>query len=121
MSDYSFYLATLAFVASRSDRSDARVAAIMAALDDAAGGITPQGRFPVAAGQLEITARAFAGVAALLQKQILPETIALGHAGAEQQVRWSVDASMAVVNTLLAAAAQGDGNIMITLPPPPAD
>lgn len=121
MSDYGFYVAILRFVARKSDRSDARIAAMMDSLDQAAGEIESSGGFDVAADQLELTARAFAGVAGFLQKQILPETVAEGNKAGEAQIRWAIDNAMEAVNSLLGRAAlvEQRSNMRITLPAPP--
>jgi hypothetical protein len=115
-----FYAATLRFVAAKLEGGDdARIMAMRGVLTGVADALEAGGALVVAPGDLEVASRAFAGVAAFLQKRILPETVAHGHA--ERQVRWSVDASMAVVNTLLQAATgrAGEGPVTIHLPPPP--
>ncbi len=120
MSDYSFYAGMLRFVARKTDIEDARVRAMMTALLELTSEIEAEGRFSVAGDRLELTARAFAGVAAFLQKQILPEVVAATNKSGETQVRWSIDTSMDVVNRLLAHAAQQiGGDCAIVLPPPP--
>lgn len=122
LSGVGFYANILRFVAGRGDRSDSRVAEMMDALADAAGEIEARGAVTVPAGRFEITARAFAGVAGFLQKQILPEAVAHGNAAGEAQVRWAVDTSMDMVNRLLSDAALGRGDrpVELRLPPPPA-
>lgn len=107
--DCVFYAALLRFVARKTERSDPRIAAMMDALTDAACEIEAAGHFCVAADRLELTARAFAGVAAFLQKQILPEAVSEGNTTGEQQIRWAVDTAMAAVNDLLTNAARQDG------------
>ena len=120
MSDYSFYAGMLRFVAHKTEPADQRVQAMMAALIRHADAIETADRFNVAGDQLEITARAFAGVAAFLQKQILPEVVAAQNAPGERQVRWAIDTSMTVVNALLARAAQQSGTAAeIVLPAAP--
>lgn len=121
MSDYAFYARTLRFVARKSDQGDARVAAMMDALAQAADAVEAAGVVTVAPASIELTARAFAGVAGFLQKQILPEVVADGNKGGEAQVRWSIDTSMELVNRLLGSVARGaaDGPVTIDLPPPP--
>ncbi len=126
MSDYRFYAAILRFVASKTGRDDARVAAMMECLNGVAAEVEARGGFSVAAERLELTARALAGVAAFLQKQILPEVVAEGNGGGEAQVRWAIDTAMDGVNRLLSHAAQaaqagGEGGpLAVNLPPPPA-
>lgn len=122
MSDYGFYVAILRFVARKSDRSDARIAAMMDNLERAAAEIEAQGGFDVVADHLELTARAFAGVAGFLQKQILPEAVAEGNKTGEAQIRWAIDNSMEAVNSLLGRAALTEqrSDMRITLPAPPA-
>lgn len=120
MSDHDFYAAILRFVARRSDRSDPNVAAMMDELLAAADEVSARGRVTVAADRLELAARAFAGIAGLLQKDILPETIAHGNEAGERQVRWAVDASMEAVNLLLGKASLEDrSTVEIVLPPAP--
>jgi hypothetical protein len=120
MSDHAFYANLLRFVAARTDRADPRTAAMMAALEAAAEEIAATGSFTVAPDRLDLTARAFAGVAAFLQKQILPEAVAHGHHDSERQIRWAVDTAMDAVNTLLARAALGQGEaVAVVLPAGP--
>ena len=121
MSDYRFYTAILRFVAQKSDRNDPQVAAMMTILEQAAVEIESLGSFNVIADRLEMTARAFAGVAAFLQKQILPEVIAAENKTGETQVRWAIDNAMEAVNALLghAALAEQRSDMRITLPAPP--
>lgn len=114
---YAFYTRILRFVAARSDHTDPRIATMMALLLQAADAIDVDGRFT--ATELDLTARAFAGVAAMLQKQILPETTANGHAEAERQIRWAIDTSMEIVNGLLHKSSLGGGTISLKLPPLP--
>jgi hypothetical protein len=118
--DYSFYVAILRFIARKTERSDPKVAQMMDALLQAAAEIEASGRFTVAAEQLETTARAFAGVGAFLQRQILPEVVAEINDSGERQVRWAVDAAMGAVNTLLARAVETPRlDVEITLDAPP--
>lgn len=121
MSDFAFYANTLRFVAGKTERTDGRVAAMMAALEQAADSVEAKGAVTVAPADRELTARAFAGIAGFLQKQILPEVVAAGNGDGEAQVRWSIDTSMELVNRLLAAVACGeaDAAITVTLPTPP--
>ncbi len=115
---YGFYAATLRFVAAKLTEGDPRTAPMVVQLRAAARSFEADGVATIASGDLEVAARAFAGVAAFLQKEILPETVAHGHADAERQVRWTVDAAMEAVNLLLRAAAL-DGRPPVTLAPPP--
>lgn len=120
MSAYRFYADLLRFVAGRSDRSDPAVAAMMQALGGYAAEIESSGAVTVAPAELAAAARAFAGVAGLLQRLILPEAVAAGHTAVEARIRWSVDASMELVRTLLAHAAEGaTAPVTVKLPPPP--
>lgn len=120
MSDYAFYAALLRFVARKAERPDARVAAMMDGLEDLAAQVESAG-FTVPADRLDLAARALAGVAGFVQQRILPEALAHGNQAGERQLRWSVDASLAAVNRLLAAAVEGcpEGGVRIDLPPPP--
>jgi len=122
LSDYRFYASILRFVAQKTDRNDPQVAAMMAILEQAAAEIDSLGAFNVDADRLEMTARAFAGVAAFLQKQILPEVVAAENKPGETQVRWAIDNAMEAVNALLgrAALAEQRSDMRMTLPAPPA-
>ena len=120
MADYGFYAGILRFVASTSERLDPRVTAMMECLDHAAAAIDQAGTYTVIHDQREYYARALAGVAAFLQKQILPETIAEANAVAEAQVRWAIDTSMdSMTQILQAQAAQHQDPVVIAFPPPP--
>ena len=124
MPDYSFFAALLRFVAAKSASAgleDPRTQAMMAELHRVADGVAAGTHLTVAADNLELAARAFAGFAAFLQKQILPEAVAHGHGPAEAQLRWAVDTAMGWVSTLLTRAALEErGAVDLDLPPPPA-
>ena len=121
MSDHAFYAGMLRFVAHKTAADDARITAMMTSLTQAADEIEAAGSVTVAAESLELTARAFAGVAAFLQKQILPEVVASANAAGEGQVRWAIETAMTAVNTLLARAAEPDGqSVTLRLGTPPA-
>ncbi len=111
----------LRFVANKSSGlDDPRSQAMMAELRLAAEAADAGSRVTVTADRLELAARAFAGFAAFLQKQILPEAVAHGHAPAEAQLRWAVDTAMAMVSTLLTRASLEErGDVDLDLPPPP--
>lgn len=99
----------LRFIAAKGERPDPGVMAQMKALEAAATQIEDTGTFEVAGAELAVAARAFAGVAAFLQQQILPEAVADGNAAGERQVRWAVDQAMEIVNLLLCRAAETPG------------
>lgn len=103
----------LRFVASRTERSDRRIAAMLDLMLDAAQEFEESGVFRLTAEQVPLAARAFAGVAAFLQKQILPPAVSAGNASGERQIRWAVDTAMASVNSLLTRAATTDDAIAI--------
>jgi glucan biosynthesis protein len=102
----AFYTSLLRFVAARTPGGDDRVDTMMAILRAAADSFDATGSFT--ATDLNLTARAFAGMAAMLQKQILPEAVANGHAEAERDIRWAVDTAMDAVNLLLRQATFDD-------------
>ena len=124
MSDHSFFSALLRFVATKTAQAgmdDPRTQAMVAELHAAAEAVEARTHITVVSERLELAARAFAGFAAFLQKQILPEAVAHGHGPAEAQLRWAVDTAMAMVSTLLTRAALEErGAVMLDLPPPPA-
>ncbi|WP_142848323.1 hypothetical protein [Telmatospirillum sp. J64-1] len=117
MSDYTRYAAILRFVARKTDQSEERIAAMMEDLLKAADQIEQTGRFTVAPDHAASTARAFAGVAAFLQQQILPEAVAHGDKEAENQIRWTISAAMDGVNTLLAAMAEDQTKVIEVVVP----
>lgn len=120
MAEYAFYARMLRFVAAKSDRADARVAAMMALIEDAAVEVETRGAVTVAAGQRELMARALAGVAGFLQQRILPEAVAHGNTAGERDIRWAVDAAMDGVNLLLRETSAGTAApVELRLPPPP--
>jgi len=115
----------LGFVAAKAETSgldDSGGGAMMAELRLAAEAVRAGPRLTVTADRLDVAARAFSGFAAVLQRQILPEAVAHGNTQAEAQLRWAVDAAMAMVSTLLAQAAMAERrDVELDLPPPPAD
>ena len=120
MSQYDFYVGLLRFISSEADRREPRVDAMMQCLDHIATCAEAGDTFTVTVDKRELASRALAGVAALLQKQVLPEVIAYHNTKGEIEIRWAVDASLASMGEILKAqAAQLDGPLTITLPPPP--
>ena len=118
MSDYRFFAACLRFVARRTDSSTPELAALMADLDALAEGVEAEGALIVPKARLKGAARALAGVAGMLQQQILPEAVASGDAGAERRVRWMIDAAMTGMAALTAQAESADaGDYRKPLPP----
>lgn len=118
---HTFYTGLLRFIANRTDTAaDPRASTMMAVLLEAAVAIERDGAVTIAAARLEDAARAFAGVAGVLQQQVLPAAIGDGNATGERQIRWAVDASMELVRQLLAAAADlPRKDARVTLPAPP--
>lgn len=120
MTNYDFYIAQLRFVATRTARESDEVACSVDALlqlaDDIAQG---SGIFFVPANSLRINARALAGFAGFLQQHILPEVVAAGNAAGEKQVRWSIEASMAMMAQLTTHAelTHDAQDLSVTLPP----
>ena len=121
MAQYDFYTAMIRFITHHSDRSDARVDGMMQCLDHVAECIEDQGVILVPWELRELTARSLAGMAALLQEQVLPSAVADNNRAGEMQIRWAVDTSMEAMTFLLRVVAEGqDGPATVTLPPPPA-
>ncbi len=120
MSEYRFFAACLRFVARRTDAATPELAALMADLEAMAAGIEAEGLLVVAEDRLKGSARALAGVAGMLQQQILPEAVAGGDAGAERRVRWMIDAAMTGMAGITAhAESAAAGGYRKALPPPP--
>lgn len=122
MTEYAFYTAQLRFVANKTPRDDAEVAAMMSSLQNIAEQIDAGAKkFHVAAKDLRIAARALAGVAGFLQQHILPEAVAAGNTAGEAQLRWSIDNSMAMMAQLTTHAelTKDKEDLDVTLPSPP--
>lgn len=109
LSDLTFYFKLLRFVADKTERNDPRVAAMMDLLVDAADAFEAAGAYRLPADRLPLAARAFAGVAAFLQRQILPSVVADQNTAGERQIRWAIDTAMASVNSLLMQATAVEG------------
>ena len=101
MSDYGFYVGQLRFVANRTGRVNEEVSAMMDVLISIADQIEEKGAFTLEAIELRLGSRALAGLAGFLQKQILPEVVAVGNSRGEAEVRWVIDTSMALTSKLL--------------------
>ncbi len=126
--DYSFYVAMLRFMARRvmdeADGEGKEIQVMMTDLENAANCIEEHDALIVPNSSLRSTARALAGVAGILQKHILPETVAVGHSEHETRVRWMIDTSMAMVANLTVRAeclSEDEQSTTFTteLPPPP--
>lgn len=126
--DYSFYVSTLRFMSHKvMDEGDGEgkdLVVMMRDLENAASCIEEQGKLVVDNTALRSVARALAGVAGILQKHILPETIAAENKEHEDRVRWMIDTSMAMVANLTVRAeclTDDDPSTTFTteLPPPP--
>ncbi len=126
--DYSFYVATLRFMAHRvkneGEGEGKDILIMMKDLENAANCIEEHGNLVVDNVSLRSTARALAGVAGVLQKHILPETVAAENKEHETRVRWMIDTSMAMVANLTVRAEcltedEPSTNFTTELPPPP--
>ncbi|KKJ75959.1 hypothetical protein WH95_15445 [Kiloniella litopenaei] len=101
MSDYTFYVGHLRFIANRTGRVNEEVSRMMDILEDIANQIETKSAFKLKAQDLRLGSRALAGVAGFLQKQILPEVVAAQNEAGEKQVRWVIDTSMAFTSKIL--------------------
>jgi len=126
--DYGFYVAMLRFMARRvkneENQDDNDVLVMMQDLESAASVIEDKGVLIVKNSNLRSSARALAGVAGILQKHILPETIAAQNKEHEERVRWMIDTSMAMVANLTVRAEcltedETSTTFETELPPPP--
>lgn len=99
----------LRFVARKTDRSDLRIAAMMEILLEAADRFEANGKLTLSPERQTLAARAFAGVAAFLQQQILPSVVSEQNTVGERQVRGAIDRAMTTVHALLSHAASIDG------------
>ncbi len=94
--DYKFYAGFLRFVASKTDKSDVKVNAMMAELTHAADQLDSGSRITLIASRAQAASRSFAGVAQFLQHRILPEAQAHGNEFAIKQIEWAIAASLQV-------------------------
>lgn len=120
MTDYKFFTAQLRFVAKKTERESNDIVCMMEKLLSIADHIDAENKtFFVGAKDLQITARALAGVAGFLQQHILPEVTAAGNAKGETQVRWTIDTCMAVMAQLMSHAelTKDSQDLTVTLPP----
>lgn len=118
---YAFFAAHLHFVARTTQRVTPQVAAMMDELQRLGDAVATADSFTVPADRLRLAARALAGVAGLLQQQVLPEVVAANNLRGERQVRWVIDTAMESMAALTSHAdLTGDGqDKTIALPPPP--
>ena len=121
MNPYAFYAAQLRFAAMKTERSDDDVSDMMDQLQAIADQIDQGEKFEVKASHMRSAARALAGVAGFLQKQILPEVVAAGNAIGEAQVRWTIDTSMSLMATMMTHAEMTNDqeDLELTLPKAP--
>ena len=121
MNPYAFYAAQLRFAASKTERSDDEISDMMDQLHLIADQIDDGEKFEVKAAGMRAAARALAGVAGFLQKQILPEVVAAGNAIGEAQVRWTIDTSMSLMATMMTHAEMTNDqeDLELTLPDAP--
>ena len=122
MNPYAFYAAQLRFAASKTERANDEISNMMDQLQAIADQVDAGPSFTVKAQGLRAAARALAGVAGFLQKQILPEVIAAGNEIGEAQVRWTIDTSMSLMATMMTHAemTNDQDDLELILPKPPA-
>lgn len=127
MSEYGFFIAHLRFVATRTERDDPDVSAMVDQLQRISDAVENTGGFSVPVDKLDTAGRALAGLAGFLQQKILPEVMAAGNTTGERQVRWVIDTSMNLMSSLLARAGSSEAteahdsseSMVFKLPPPP--
>ncbi len=122
MSEYKFYAGYLSFVAKRTAPTTAEIRQMMEELYNIADILEVDITFTVKKNELRITARAFAGLAGFLQKNILPEAKDKRNTIGELQIRWVIDTSMELMSNLMVhAELTSDSNDFVAiLPKPPS-
>ncbi|AUG53190.1 hypothetical protein [Thalassospira marina] len=105
-SQYAFFAGILRFVAKKTAADDAEIRVMMGHLSGIADAVEKTGRFMVLRENCESAARAFAGVAKFLQERILPEALAAGNNGAVEQVKWTIETSLAMAAELVKRITQ---------------
>ena len=121
MSIYNFYAGYLRFVAENTTLNSPEIQDMMAELNYIAKILENNTMFTVEKNKLLMTSRALAGVAGLLQQQILPEIIEAGNTSGEIQIRWVINTSMNIMSNLMVHAElknNCDGFVAV-LPEPP--
>eukprot|EP00998_Keelungia_sp_KM082_P008706 NODE_4892_length_742_cov_1.243902_g4869_i0.p1 GENE.NODE_4892_length_742_cov_1.243902_g4869_i0~~NODE_4892_length_742_cov_1.243902_g4869_i0.p1 ORF type:complete len:131 (+),score=20.44 NODE_4892_length_742_cov_1.243902_g4869_i0:181-573(+) len=122
-SDYGFYAGILRFVAKKTETDDREIRIMMGHLSGIADAIAQSGRFMIERDNCESAARAFAGVAKFLQERILPEALAAGNEGAVNQLKWTIETSLALGSELVKRIAleeyEGQDKFTFDLPLPP--
>jgi len=127
MSDYDFLAGFLKYVGDTTQRETPEISEMMDELLRAADELKQTGQITVPEDRLHLAARAMAGVAGFLQKQILPEVVAAENEKGQIQVRWVIDTSMAAMGQLLGHAeltkndtTSSEGrDFVVQLPSPP--
>ncbi len=121
MPAYDFYVAHIRFVVRKTDRETDVISEMMDHLSVFADQVESGGDIEVPGPHVRSLARGLAGVAGFLQQHILPETIAAENKSAENQIRWVIDNSMALMATLMVhAETNGDQeSCNLVLPAPP--
>ncbi|WP_419901269.1 hypothetical protein [Kiloniella sp.] len=121
MSNYSFYIGHLRFIANRTERISDEVGLMMDILNSIADQIENQDKFTLKATELRAGGRALAGLAGFLQKQILPEVVSAQNEVGEKQVRWVIDTSMALTSKILmhAEITKDEEELTLELPDAP--
>jgi len=120
---YNFYAAFLDFVATKTDKSDVSVHAMMAELQTAAIQLRETETITLLASRAQLASRGFAGVAQFLQHRILPEAQAHGNENALWQIQWAIAASLQIGRALilklddLEPDALATSEVMLDMPP----
>jgi len=99
--NYKFYAGFLRFVATKTEKNDVTVTAMMAELSQAADQLETGSNFTLLASRGQAASRAFAGVAQFLQHRILPEAKAHGNENALSQIEWAVAASLQIGRAII--------------------
>lgn len=122
-SQYAFFAGILRFVAQKTATDDAEIQVMMGHLAGIADAVEKTEQFMVLRGNCESAARGFAGVAKFLQERILPEALADGNTGAVEQLKWSIETSLALAGELVKRIAvadyEGQASFTFDLPRPP--
>lgn len=122
-SQYAFFAGILRFVTRKTAAEDPEIRVMMGHLSGIADAVEKTGRFMVLRENCESAARAFAGVAKFLQERILPEALADGNKGAVEQLKWTIETSLALAAELVKRIAHedyaGQESFTFDLPQPP--
>ncbi len=99
--NYKFYAGFLRFVAAKTDKSDVKINAMTAELNQAANQLENGSCISLLASRGQLASKSFAAFADILQHRILPEAQAHGDQTALSQLEWAIAASLQIGRAII--------------------